>query len=245
MMRYPGNMTGEDVAPSAQATRDRILLAAERLLAEGGPEAVATRTVSAAAGVQAPAIYRIFGDKQGLLDEVTRAGFERYLDSEATPEPSSGPLEDLRVGWDQHVGFALANPYLYALVYGDPDRLRDSPTAAAAQAVVAAKVHRLAAEGLLGVNEERATQILLAAGCGTALTLIGSPPESRDPSLSSAVREACIAAITTDTPAAPPASTGRVGAAVALRADLDVAQEFSPGEKALMTEWLTRIIDGA
>jgi len=244
-MGYHGNMDSESGASPAQNVRDRILVAAQRLLAEGGPEAVATRTVSAAAGVQAPAIYRIFGDKQGLLDAVARAGFERYLNSEETPEPNADPLDDLRAGWDLHVGFAVANPYLYALVYGDPDRVRDSPTAAAAEAVVAGKVHRLAAEGLLRVSEERATQMLLAAGCGTALTLIGSLPESRDPSLSSSVRDACITALTTRPPTTPAATTARVGAAIALRADLDAAQEFSPGEKALLTEWLTRIIDAS
>src|SRR4051794_36006940 len=50
--------------------RDRILQAAARLLAEGGREAVSTRAVSRAAGVQAPTIYRQFGDMQGLLDAV-------------------------------------------------------------------------------------------------------------------------------------------------------------------------------
>jgi AcrR family transcriptional regulator len=242
-MRYRGNMPSGRPSPSVQETRERILLAAEHLLADGGPEAVATRAVSASAGVQAPTIYRIFGDKQGLLDEVARAGFERYLDGEQPPGSTLDALDDLRAGWDQHVGFALANPYLYALVYGDPDRLRHSPTAAAAEQVVALKVHRLATEGLLRVSEERATQLLLAAGCGTSLVLIATPPDRRDEQLSPAVREACIAALTTQPETAPGAGSGRVGAAVALRADLESAPEFTPGEKLLMAEWLTRIVD--
>ncbi|WP_250009295.1 TetR/AcrR family transcriptional regulator [Actinoplanes sp. M2I2] len=233
-------MSPDETSPTG-VNRDRILRAAEELLAQGGPEAVGTRAVSGAAGVQAPTIYRIFGDKQGLLDAVASAGFQRYLTGPQAPEPTEDPLEDLRAGWDQHIGFALANPYLYALVYGEPSRHENSPTTAAAARVVAAKVHRLAERGLLSMSEERATQLLLAAGSGTALTLIGTPMEQRDLSLSHTVREACIAALTVPAPAVP---TGNlVGAAVALRADLQEMPEFSSGEKALLAEWLDRIIN--
>ncbi|MGC5311828.1 helix-turn-helix domain-containing protein [Micromonospora zamorensis] len=51
----------ERLTVSAQTTRDRIVEAAGRLLAESGRDAVTTRVVSAAAGVQPPAIYRLFG----------------------------------------------------------------------------------------------------------------------------------------------------------------------------------------
>ena len=52
---------------------ERMLRAAADLLQTGGIEAVSTRAVAAAAGVQPPTIYRQFGDKDGLLDAV--AGF--------------------------------------------------------------------------------------------------------------------------------------------------------------------------
>ena len=63
----------------AKSTRDRIVEAAAGLLTEDGREAVSTRAVSAAARVQAPTIYRLFGDKQGLLDAVASHGFASYL----------------------------------------------------------------------------------------------------------------------------------------------------------------------
>src|SRR5258706_130799 len=81
---------------SAPTTRDRIVAAAAALLTEGGREAVSTRAVSAAAGVQAPAIYRIFGDKQGLLDAVASHGFATYLAGKAALPHSDDPVEDLR-----------------------------------------------------------------------------------------------------------------------------------------------------
>ena len=50
--------------------RERILRSTMELLARGGREAVTTRAVGNAAGVQSPTIYRQFGDMRGLLDEV-------------------------------------------------------------------------------------------------------------------------------------------------------------------------------
>src|SRR3954451_12093730 len=100
--------------------RERIVQGAAALLAEGGRDAVTTRAVASAAGVQAPTIYRLFGDKSGLLDAVAEHGFAAYLGEKGVPEPDADPVDDLRTGWDMHVGFGLANPALYALMYGDP-----------------------------------------------------------------------------------------------------------------------------
>ena len=43
-----------------------------QLLNDGGREAVSTRAVAAAAGVQPPTIYRQYGDMQGLLSAVAQ-----------------------------------------------------------------------------------------------------------------------------------------------------------------------------
>jgi AcrR family transcriptional regulator len=50
--------------------RSRIIDVAARLLPDEGPTAVTTRGVAEQAGVQAPMIYRLFGDKDGLLEAV-------------------------------------------------------------------------------------------------------------------------------------------------------------------------------
>ena len=60
-------------------TRERLVKAAAELLIDGGKEAVSTRAVASAAGVQAPTLYRLFGDKDGLLDAVAAYGFADYL----------------------------------------------------------------------------------------------------------------------------------------------------------------------
>jgi len=77
------------------------------LLAHGGREALTRRAAAAAAGVQAPTIYRLFGDKQGLVDAVAEHDLRTYLRQKRTDGPSDDPVEDLRLGWDVHLGFGL------------------------------------------------------------------------------------------------------------------------------------------
>lgn len=226
----------------ADSPRDRIIAAAARLLAENGREAVSTRAVSAAAGVQAPAIYRLFGDKRGLLDAVAADGFATYLSEKADLAPSGDPVEDLRTGWDLNTGFGLANPALYALMYGEPRPGSVPPAARDAAEVLAAHIHRVAEAGRLRVDEERAARLVHAVGGGTTLALIATPEDQRDLTVSTLAREAVIAAITTDTPA--PSTPGPAGAAVALRAALPQTSALSTGEKGLLGEWLDRIARG-
>lgn len=229
--------------------RERIVAAAAGLLESGGRDAVSTRAVSAAAGVQAPTIYRLFGDKQGLLHAVATDGFTRYLARKAGRAPSDDPVQDLRVGWDLHVDLGLANPALYSLLYDEHHSGTSSPAARAATEVLAGHIHRIAEAGRLRVPEQRAVHLVHAAGRGTTLTLIAMPQSDRDPLLSATAREAIIAAITTDAPGREAArhtlSAGLVGAAVTLRALLPHAHDLTGPESALMQEWLDRIADPA
>jgi AcrR family transcriptional regulator len=228
-----------DRSASADSHRARIITAAARLLAESGREAVSTRAVSAAAGVQAPTIYRLFGDKQGLLDAVAAHGFAAYLNEKTDLTPSGDPVEDLRTGWDLNIGFGLANPALYALMYGEPRPDATPPAALAAAEVLAAHIHRIAEAGRLRVDEERAAQLVHAVGGGTALALIATPEDRRDLTVSDLAREAVIAAIITDAPAL--AVPGPAGAAVALRAVLPQTSALTANERSLLKEWLDRI----
>ena len=59
-------------------------------------------------------------EETGLLDAVAEYGFDTYLAQKAVRPSGGDPVDDLRAGWDLHVGFGLANPALYALMYGDP-----------------------------------------------------------------------------------------------------------------------------
>ncbi|SCL36134.1 transcriptional regulator, TetR family [Micromonospora nigra] len=220
--------------------RDRMVRTAAALLAEGGRDAVTTRAVSRVAAVQAPTIYRQFGDMRGLLDAAVSYGFAAYLHAQAAREPADDPVDALRRGWDMHVDFGVANPAFHTLMYGDP-RPGVRPTAARVAAdIFHDLVARVAAAGRLRVDVARAAGMVHAASCGTTLTLI----QGGDPGLSPATREAVVAAVCADSPAAravrPPDRAVRH--AVALRAALpEVAGDLTAAERALLAEWLGRL----
>lgn len=220
-------------------TRTRIITAAIALLNDAGREAVTTRAVADAAGVQAPTIYRLFGDKTGLLHAVATYGFEHYLSQKRVRKPSEDPVADLRIGWDLHMEFGLKNPAIYSLMFGDPVPGSPPPAAAASRRVLEQHIRRIAVAGRLRVSEARAADLVHAAGCGTVMTLLAMPVERRDPSLSHAARDAVLAAITSDAPAR--ASASAATAAVQLRAVLPETNVLSDGERALLAEWLDRL----
>ncbi|HEY2700678.1 MAG TPA: TetR/AcrR family transcriptional regulator [Pseudonocardiaceae bacterium] len=224
----------------ALTTRDRIIRAAATLLAEGGRDAVSTRAVSAAAGVQAPTIYRGFGDMQGLLDEVASYGFAGYLKAKTERQFAEDPVDDLRIGWDLHVGFGVANPAFYTLMYGEA-RPNTAPAAQRAQEILHSLVSRVAAAGRLLVSVERAAQMIHSASSGVTLSLIATKTADRDPELSERVREAILAAITTGG-AVPAGEAGTASHAIALKASLPGAPTGLTGaEQALLVQWLDRI----
>src|SRR4029077_2174301 len=136
----------------ATETQGRIVHAAAELLASGGRKAGKTRAVSAAAGVQAPTIYRQFGDMRGLLDAVARETLAAYVREKAVRARTTDPVEDLRSGWDLHVAFGLANPDAYALLFGDPFVTLDSTATREAYSLLMEQVGQVAEAGRLRVD---------------------------------------------------------------------------------------------
>ncbi|MGW1894691.1 TetR/AcrR family transcriptional regulator [Streptomyces sp. NPDC002004] len=222
-------------------TRERILVAAAELLAEGGSDAVSTRAVAQSAGVQAPTLYRLFGDKQGLLDAVTAYGFERYLESKQTAGTSGDPVVDLRRGWDLHIEFGLTHPSFYVLMYGAV-RPGERPAAGEeAHRMLIAMLERVARSGRLRLPVDEAAAMIQAASVGVVLTLVATPVESRDTGLANRTRDVVLSAVTTD--GVPEATDGAVAAnALALSARLpELSEAFTPAEAALLREWLRRL----
>jgi AcrR family transcriptional regulator len=226
--------------------RERILDATARLLVESGSEALSTRAVAAAANVQAPTLYRIFGDKQGLIDAVTAYGFERYLASKHALAGSGDPIEDLRRGWDLHIEFSLTHPAFYALMYGSVQPGHEPAAAREATGLLLAMLQRVAHAGRLRVPVATAAVMVHAASVGVALTLIARSEAERDGELSARVREALLDAIVTGVDPGHLASTGTepplAARALALDAALDgTAGPLTPAETGLLRQWLRRL----
>lgn len=232
-----------DEDPSqAGLNRIRILKAAIGLIERDGPDAATTRAVAAAAGVQAPTIYRLFGDKRGLLDAVALHQLDTYVAEKSTRAPDPDPVEDLRAGWDMHVAFGLAHPGVFAILSGHAVTGPSSGIVKAGLDVLQRRVRNLALAGRLATSEERAINLLRSSGTGTVLTLLAQPEDRRDMGLSAAARESVISTITGGTGSQTVA--GPNAAAAALRASLDQTSVLTDGERHLMAELLDRIACG-
>jgi AcrR family transcriptional regulator len=236
---------GETAA--ASTTRERVLRAAADLLAEGGRDAVSTRAVSAAAGVQAPTLYRLFGDKEGLLQAVAAHGFAEYLSDKHALAETDDPIDDLRRGWDLHVGFGLSRPEFYVLMYGDIRTGATSPAARESRSVLHRMVSRIAAVGRLRMSVERAAQLVHGASMGLVLSLIATPHAERDLDVLTVARENVLRAISEPEAAAAdvelPGGTHVARRATGLRAALreDPGAALTDGERGLLAEWLDRL----
>ncbi|MFD6530991.1 TetR/AcrR family transcriptional regulator [Streptomyces sp. NPDC060184] len=233
------------------ALRQKIVLAAASLLEEGGLDAVSTRAVAARAGVPTPSIFRIFGDKDGLLEAVAEHGFRRYLEVKAELFTGEDPVQALRDAWDLHIRFGLEHPAYYTLVYGRVRPGHMPQTGRRAADDLRRMIVRVAAAGRLRVSVERATEVMHSTGAGTILTLIGHPEKARDLRNAWEAREMVINTLTL--PAEGPATPGQetfgsvvAGRATALLAALgqDGTAPLSTGERTLLLEWLDRLADG-
>jgi AcrR family transcriptional regulator len=233
-------MNGLDPVSSRDRTRAQLVEVAAHLLATEGPDAVTTRSVALAAGVQAPTIYRLFGNKSGLLDAVVDHGFASYM-ARKHLDADSDPVESLRAGWELHVGFGLANPELFRLMHTALRAPEGRAAAATGAGVLQARVHRVAEVGRLRVTERRAVELIQAAGTGVVLTLISQAGDERDDTLADTAWESVCATILTDASAA--AITGSAAAAVTLRAALPDLTTLTDAERALLGDWLDRIAE--
>lgn len=233
-----------NLAP-VDSARDRILKAAGDLLAQGGREAVSTRTVSAAAGVQPQTIYRQFGDMAGLLNEAANKGFRTYLASKSSRPRRSDPIDDLRDGWDLHIDFGLENPALYLLMYGEPDSQRQLDASRETEAILRDLVETVAKAGRLRTDVDAAAAMIHSTGIGVVITLISNDSTPGRTGLSQRVREAVIEAIVVvdddkSVQETPLRAAGRH--AIALRSLVASSSVMlTPGEVLLLDELLARI----
>lgn len=218
-------------------TRERIVRVAAELLREQGPAAVTTRRVAQEAGLQPPALYRFFQGKDDLVDAAAEHVFAEHVARKQSAPPAEDPVEDLRAGWRSQIDFGLSNPHVFALLL-DPVRARETPAEVKGVRILAERVHRVAAAGLLRVSEERAVHLIRAAGIGTVHTLLSLPPEQSDPQLADAAFDAVARAVLVDEPVVPTRDPAAVVAA--FRTVLPELPMLSKVEAALLDEWLRR-----
>lgn len=201
--------------------------------------------------MQAPAIYRLFGDKVGLLAAVVEDGYASYVGAKRVDE-AADPVADLRLGWDVHIDFGLENPELFRLMHSGLTALEAEGSGASGAlqrgtAVLHTRVRRVAVAGRLAVAEPLAVDLVRASATGVVFTLLDGGIAPRDALRESAWRALAAVILAPPAPssehsvpsdrAAPPAAI----AAVTLGAALPTLDGFTPGERALLAELLARV----
>jgi AcrR family transcriptional regulator len=102
------------------ALRIRLLDTAATLLSSEGPDALSLRRLAAEAGTSTSAVYALFGGKPGILRGLFIEAFTRFGAHLDTMTPSDDPLTDLLALGHVYRASALADPYLYAVMFGSP-----------------------------------------------------------------------------------------------------------------------------
>lgn len=107
------------------AVRARLLEVTSRAVAAGGDGAVTVRSVAAAAGTSASAVYALFGSREALVAAVSAEGFRRFGERLAAVPRTDDPVADLRALGLAYRASALDEPHFYRVMF---DRAVD-PTA--------------------------------------------------------------------------------------------------------------------
>ena len=167
---------------------ERLVDEAGRILSTDGAAALSLRRLATATGTSTMAVYTLFGDKQGLLRAMYRAGFERLGATmreavEGVDDPLTA-LSDLGYAYRRA---ALANPHLYDLMFGrpvasfEPDAA-DKEVADATFRPLVEGVQRCVDAGQLRANDaERTAFYLWAVTHGmVSLELAGQLPGDAD-----------------------------------------------------------------
>ncbi|MDY7083746.1 MAG: TetR/AcrR family transcriptional regulator [Actinomycetota bacterium] len=221
--------------------RAAMIAAAEQQLVASPDGDIATRAVCEAVGVTQPVLYRLFGDKNGLLDALADDGLRRYAEHKAAQPTTDDPVADLVAGWDDHIDFGRRNPALYQLMFAPRPRSH-AQARRKIMDLLEATLLRCAAVGALRVTPNAAAQLILPANVGLVLSCIAQPELFDDPNLSSRTRDAIFAAVLTS-PAELAAEDPVAAAALQLRSQLAVtgADALEPAELALLDRWLERL----
>lgn len=103
-----------------ESTRVALLDAAERLLAQGGPEAVSVRDVAEACATTTRAVYSVFGSKSALVGALATRGYQRLAELVRSVPTTEDPAADLvAAGLGAFRAFAIERPYLFRVTFAD------------------------------------------------------------------------------------------------------------------------------
>lgn len=108
-------------------SRERILTFARALYLKGGAEAVTMRSVAQRVGVTATALYRHFDNKDDLLTELIRQGFETFGTYLYRSLSGQTPWDRLELSGRAYLDFALEQREIYRTIFMSPPGGKRAP----------------------------------------------------------------------------------------------------------------------
>ncbi len=105
--------------PADPTVADALVRSAARLLSTEGRDAVSARRLAREVGTSTMAVYTHFGGMDELLLAVRREGFRRFGTVIDSPTTTDDPVADWMVqGW-AYRRFALDEPHMWSVIFGD------------------------------------------------------------------------------------------------------------------------------
>ncbi len=98
--------------------RQRLLHRAAECVSRGGVSALSLRGLAADVGTSTSAVYGLFGNKAALLQALFVEAFARFGSSQNSVPVTTDPLVDLEALGVAYRAHALADPHLYAVMFG-------------------------------------------------------------------------------------------------------------------------------
>ena len=154
-----------------EQTRAALLAAAERLVGEGGPDALSLRAAAREVGTTTRAVYSLFGSKEGLVSALAQKAFEHLrTELELLPETDDPAADLVDVGVRVFRRFVREHPSLFRIAFQRiVPGLRAGPqlseTRERTLRRLEAKIQRLEDAGLLARGSKRQAALEFNAMC--------------------------------------------------------------------------------
>ena len=117
-----------------EGTRARLRAAAERLVADGGPDALSVRKVADEADTTTRAVYTVFGSKEGLVAALAQTAFELLSEGiDRLPETDDPAADLVAIGTQVIRALVREHPALFRIAFQRIAGLQAEPQLVAAR----------------------------------------------------------------------------------------------------------------
>lgn len=160
------------------AARQEILQACWELAAEHGLSGFTLRQVAAAVGIQAPSLYSYFSAKNAMYDAMFNTAAEDFAATMAAVPAHSDPRDRLRAAARAYLGFCVADPIRYQLLF-QRTLPGFEPSAEAYTPALDTYAHLRSAFAEVGITADRHLDLWTALLAGMAAQQLANEPNGR------------------------------------------------------------------